>query len=457
MNTLEQIYKPGHIAPLSTFRVLFGILLFFHALSFFFNDSIHQIFYAPGFFFSAYGLDWVRPLPYPGMYILFGALALLGLMISAGYYFRLSSILFVGLYAYVSSIDRSQASQFSNFYLLTTFFLALLPSHRYFSLDILRNPSLRVDYIPRWCIWVIKLQVAFLFFNAGLAKLNHDWLFLSEPFTSWIHTYWGDSLIGRFFTNDAVAMMSCWGIVIVEFLGPVAMFFSLTKTKVYIFLSIYLLGSFLLLPTGFMPFQIILLSTVFLNENKHHNITSRIAYFLNDFFQFNPKVFRSGRNLMLAYKNKLIIPLFFTWIFGLLIISNISLFVQDLEVGFDLKPLRISDKLIINNLQGSLRLFVHGASDSNQQEINLKEYLTENQIQAVSVNPDLLMQYVRYLKKENKMVLDEVSIYAVAAISRNGKDFQPFINPKINLATYKGSTKGLLLSMDQVQKNYPPK
>jgi hypothetical protein len=445
MNTLEHLHKPGHIAPIATFRFLFGLILFFHSISFFFNDAIKTIFEEPNYFFSHSGFEWLIPLPLPWMYVLFGALSVLALMISAGLFFRVSSILFLIIYLYVSNIDKAQAYQFSDFYSLTLFIVLLLPSHRYFSLDILRKPSLRVDYIPRWCSWVLKIQVAMVFFDAGLSKLNTTWLLESQPFLTWVNNYWGNGFLGNIFSIQAVAMFTCWFIVFVEFAGPVAMFFSKTKVKVYIFLSIFLLFSFLLLPTGFLPIQIILLSTIYLSESLHHNVTSRTAYFLNDFLQFNPKVFKSGRNLMLAYKNKLIVPLFFTWMFSILVFSNLSHFITYWKSEDKLKDLRISDKLIINKKEGKLKLYVYDEIDSTMTEIDLDQELTSKQLNAMAVNPSLLLQYSKYLNKKFLASGDEnIQINADAFISYNGKSFERFIDPKLNLAAYTGSIEGVI-------------
>jgi hypothetical protein len=397
------------------------------------------------------GLAWLKPLPQPFMHVLFAIMAFLSLMISVGYFFRFSSLLFIVIYLYVSSIDKAQAHLFSNFFLLTTVFLAILPSHRYFSLDILRNPSLRVDFIPRWCVWVIKLQVAFLFINAGMAKLNQDWLLQAQPFTRWVELYWSGTAIGNILIKPSVAIITCWLIVFIELAGPVAMFFSRTKTKVYIVLSLYLLSSFILFPAGFLPVQMILLSTVFLGENLHHNLTSRIAYFLNDFISFNPKVFKSGRNLMLAYKNKLIIPLFFTWIFGLLIISQLNGFLQDFRTGIEIKSLRISDELIINEQQGRLRLFLVHRDSIKTFEIDLNKDLNKEQIASMSVRPDLLLQYIRHVKAQYVDDESDYSMHAEAFISQNGKDFRPYINPEINLAEFDGAARDLIIQ--QVANN----
>jgi len=439
MNTLEQLYKPGHIAPLATFRLIFGAILFFHVLSFFFNGLIVELFIEPSFFFHAANLTWLKPLPVAGMYTVFGILALLAFLISIGFLFRYAAILFLLLYFYVSHIDIAQSAHFSDFYLLTLFILTVLPAHRYFSLDILRKPSLRVDFIPRWCIWAIKIQVAMLFFSAGLAKLNSQWLIECQPFLTWVNMYWGNGLLGKTFSTPWIAKLTCWFIVIVEFAGPVAMFFSKTKTKVYLFLTAFLLFSFILLPTGLLPIQIILLSTIYLSEKLHHNLTSRIAYFANDFLNFNPRVFKSGRNLMLAYKNKIIIPLFFTWMYGIILFSNVNIFISYLKDDHHLKDLKISEKLIINKKEGHLKLLI-----DNDLEVDLDYELTPSQIRAMSVDPSLMLQFSRHLKqkyRENEAYQD---IKADAYISLNGKQYQRFINPNINLANFTGKSEELL-------------
>ena len=50
----------------------------------------------------------------------------------------------------------------------------LVPAHRSFSLDVLRNPELERTHVPAWTINIFKLQLGMVYFFAGVAKLNAD-------------------------------------------------------------------------------------------------------------------------------------------------------------------------------------------------------------------------------------------------------------------------------------------
>ena len=61
-----------------------------------------------------------------------------------------------------------------------------VPAHRSFSMDVLRNPALEVATAPAWTINIFKLQLGIVYFFAGLAKLNPDWLFDAMPLRIWL-------------------------------------------------------------------------------------------------------------------------------------------------------------------------------------------------------------------------------------------------------------------------------
>lgn len=148
---------------------------------------------------------------------------------------------------------------------------------------------------------------------------------------------------------------------------------------------------------------------------------------------------------MLAYKNRLIVPLFFTWMFSILVFSNLSHFITYWKSEDKLKDLRISDKLIINKKEGKLKLYVYDEIDSTMTEIDLDQELTSKQLNAMAVNPSLLLQYSKYLNKKFLASVDEnIQINADAFISYNGKGFERFIDPKLNLAAYTGSIEGVI-------------
>ena len=73
------VFHPINIAPLLTFRILFGGMMMVGAIRFMYQGWIERLYIEPQFFFKFYGFEWAQPLGETGMYAL-----LFTIIISAG-------------------------------------------------------------------------------------------------------------------------------------------------------------------------------------------------------------------------------------------------------------------------------------------------------------------------------------------------------------------------------------
>lgn len=53
--------QPVSIAPLATFRIAFGLLMFFSMLRFLWRGWVNTVYVTPEFHFTYMGFDWVQP------------------------------------------------------------------------------------------------------------------------------------------------------------------------------------------------------------------------------------------------------------------------------------------------------------------------------------------------------------------------------------------------------------
>ena len=152
-------------------------MMFFSILRFAAKGWIYDLYVKPQFFFAYPGFEWLKPLGASGMYFVFAALALSFLMVMLGLFYRVSSVAAFLLFTYVELLDRSNYLNHYYFISIVSFLLCFLPAHRFFSLDVKRKPSLKITHIPFWMTAAIKLQLGMVYFFAGVAKINYDWLF----------------------------------------------------------------------------------------------------------------------------------------------------------------------------------------------------------------------------------------------------------------------------------------
>lgn len=176
---------PVDVAPLVCFRILFGVVVLWEVVRYFRYGWIEQFYVRPVFHFTYYGFDWVRPWPGVGMHLHFAALGLLALLIAVGLWYRVATVLFCAAFTYVFLFD--EVLYLNHWYLicLLAFLLTFLPAHRALSVDAWRKPALRAGTAPAWTLWVLRAQIALVYFHAGVAKLNGDWLG-GAPLGGWL-------------------------------------------------------------------------------------------------------------------------------------------------------------------------------------------------------------------------------------------------------------------------------
>lgn len=164
------ILKDHSIAPLVTFRVLFGFIMIVGFIRFAANGWIQELYIEPDYFFTYTWFDWVKPWGSLGMYVMFALMFLGALGIMLGWFYRFTSVLFFLLFTYVELIDKTNYLNHYYFVSLIAFLLIWVPANKNFSLDVRRGAIMPVTHVSAWCINIFKWQLLLVYFFAGLAK-----------------------------------------------------------------------------------------------------------------------------------------------------------------------------------------------------------------------------------------------------------------------------------------------
>ena len=101
----------------------------------------------------------------------------------------------------------NQAIYLNHYYLiaLLAFLLVISPAGRAYSLDARHRPDLRVDRIPAWMLFALRLQIGVVYFYAGVAKLNSDWLLEAQPLRLWLSARSDWPVLGPLLAEPAIA------------------------------------------------------------------------------------------------------------------------------------------------------------------------------------------------------------------------------------------------------------
>jgi hypothetical protein len=425
--------KTVSIAPLITFRIVFGLLMFLSIVRFWWNGWINTIYVQPKFHFTYLGFDWVQPLGNIGMHLVFLCIGLSALMIVFGLFYRFATILFFLSFTYVELIDVTTYLNHYYFISLVAFLLIFLPANKDYSLDMRLHPEQRRLTVPAWCVGILRFQMAVVYIFAGIAKLNPDWLFEALPMRIWLPGKTHLPIVGNLMYEAWVAYLFSWfGAVYDLFIA----FFLLNKKSrpfAFAFVLIFHIATAIFFPAiGMFPYVMIANSLIFFSADFHQKIQSYLPFYKNrvknstsatQTYQYHFKsLMKAGLYCYIAFQ--LIFP------FRYLLYPG-HLFWH--EEGF-----RFSWRVMLMEKSGATYFTIKDKESHQFFEVNNSEFLTPFQEKMMSTQPDLILKYAHYLSGEyRKRGIHNPEVYAEVFVSLNGQRSTLLIDSSVNLAAEK--------------------
>jgi hypothetical protein len=255
---------PVDVASLAAFRVLFGLVMAAGMIRFLAKGWVTEIYLRPQFHFPFPGFEWVRPWPDAWMHLHFAALAILALMIAAGFCYRAAAVLFCLGFAYVELLD--QTAYLNHYYLINLFsgLLIFLPAHRAWSVDAWLKPSLKCDAAPACALHLLRFQIGVVYLFAGLAKLNSDWLLQAQPLRIWLAARSDLPLIGPWLAQEWVAYAASWFGAVYDLTIVFLLLRRQTRLVAFLAVVFFHVATWILFNIGMFPWIMIASSTLFL-------------------------------------------------------------------------------------------------------------------------------------------------------------------------------------------------
>jgi hypothetical protein len=424
-----------HIAPLAVLRMAFGFVMLISTLRFIAKGWVRDFYIKPKFHFPFYGFEWIKPLPAIAMYAVFALMAVACLFIIIGLFYRLSITTFLLCFLYIELIDKTYYLNHYYFVSIFTFLLMLVPAQRYFSLDVLRKPSIKVTQVPAWTINIFKAQLFLVYFLAGVSKLNYDWLFNAMPLRMWLPAKSGLPLIGAYLCESWAAYVACWFGAVFDLAIGFLLLYKPTRKAGYLFVIIFHLFTGWLFKIGMFPFIMIATTTIFFSENFHNNF----IYFLRRLFRSNALPDNdTAVSLHLPTTKK-------RFIYSLLILYAVVQIV--LPFRYILYPgkllwteegYRFSWRVMLMEKGGTTYFYIRDSKTQRQWEVINSEFLTPFQEHMMETQPDMILQFAHYLHDVYlKKGINDPIVTVESYVTLNGSGSRLYIDPKVNLAKEK--------------------
>jgi len=392
---------------------------------------IERYYLLPKFHFTFFGFGWVKVPAGDGMYYLYALLGILACFITLGLFYRVAAALyFLGL-SYVFLLEKAYYLNHVYLICLISFLLVFIPCNRSFSLDALLNPKVRSRFVPAWCLWLLRVQVAIPYFYGGLAKLNADWLH-GEPMRTWLAARTGAPYVGQYFTQESVVYLFSYGGLGFDLLIVPLLLVRRTRAFAYTFAVMFHLANAYFFSIGIFPWLMIAATSIFFLPNWPRRLLARVQrkeWHPEEEFSCMPQVTPLNRLLttyfLVSYVSfQLLMP------FRQALYPGNSSWTQEGHL--------FSWNMKLDRKEALTIFHVTDPDTKKTWEISLRRslsILTSRQYANMTSEPEMILQFSHHLANGfKKGGFPDVEVRAHATVSLNGRPSQLLIDPSVNLA-----------------------
>ncbi len=418
-----------HIAPLVSFRILFGLIMLVSIIRFYLKGWIESIYIQPELHFKYYGFEWIKDFDATGMYLLFGTLAISCLFVALGFLYRLSSITFFLTFTYIELIDKTTYLNHYYFVSIMGFLLIFLPAHRYFSLDIFFKITEKFTHVPQWTISSIKLQLGIVYVFAGIAKIHPEWLLDAMPLKIWLPANSHLPLIGWLFKYVWIHYAFSWMGMFYDLTIPFVLLNKKWRPWGYVAVIVFHMLNTFMFNIGMFSYIMILSALIFFSEDFHQKF---ISYLALPFKKGQATI--SDKKLYFSFSTRKLLTIVFITHFFIQIVFPFRYVLYPGKLFWNEEGFRFSWRVMLIEKMGYLSMKIKNPETGHQFEVDNRKFLTKFQEKMTSTQPDMILQYAQFLKKEytNQGIKNPI-ITADCYVTLNGRPSQLLIDPTIDL------------------------
>jgi hypothetical protein len=444
---------PIDAAWLGAFRILFGLVMAVSMARFVGNDLVEPLFVEPSFHFKYWGFEWVEPLPGAGMHWLFAALVALALSMALGLVFRLSAALFALGLTYIQLIDVS--TYLNHYYLasLLAFLLSVSPAARTWSLDAWlaarRGERVEPQVARAWHV-LFRAQIGLVYFFAGIAKAQPDWLIHGQPLRIWLGANTELPVLGALFMLPGAAVVMSWCGFLFDTTIVGFLLWGRTRPFAYAVVILFHTVTRTLFPIGMFPVIMVLSALVFFSPGWPRRLGTTLRS-LATRLRVRPAVVaapgpegvsrpetalgpEAARPFPLDRRAKLGLAIGGAYCL-IQLLMPLRTFVYGGNVLWHEQGMRFSWRVMVRAKGGSTTFVVRRTDTGAVAYVNPREILTSLQEAEMSGQPDLILQVARHLEERlRERGFGPVEVFADSRVSLNGRRAVRFIDPAVDLS-----------------------
>lgn len=421
---------------------------------------VETLYDEPTFYFKFYGFGWVPEVSGLGAYALYSVIFLSALGIAFGAFYRVATVVFFLSFSWAELMDAT--NYLNHYYLvcLLSFLLIFMPAHRFYSFDAWRNSEISKLGIPKWCRPAIMLQLAIVYFFAGLAKLNTDWLFNAMPLAVWLPTKADFPVLGPLFAQQWTAYAFSWFGAFYDLTIVGWLLWKPTRNLAYVAVLAFHLLTWLLFNIGLFP--LIMMTSTLIFFPAESGLMQTAKQLLSAIFGQQPHVdlsqqpdrtpaqsgqsaafwesfhgsSRYGRTekMGLVFNSSQRLPL--VLFFAIQLLLPLRSLAYPGSTYWTEEGYRFGWRVMLVEKSGQATFYVHDPETGRQAEVDNREFLTKFQEKQMAIQPDFILQYAHYLAQVfgERYGIQRPKVTADVFVALNGRPSARLIDPSVDLA-----------------------
>jgi hypothetical protein len=474
MNTALSKYwnSDTDAAPLAVFRILFGGIMLFSMLRFQHYGWIEKLYIEPQFFFSYLGFEWVKPL---GIYTygLFFLCGLAAFFVMIGWQYRVAIITFFLSFTYIELMDKTNYLNHYYFVSCIAFLLCFLPANARYSIDASRG--LINASVPKWTIDSIKLMLSIVWFYAGLAKLNSDWLIEAQPLSIWLKAKYDIPVLGALLQKETFHYLFSWSGALYDLAIPFMLWYAGTRNLAFLAVVVFHILTWVLFPIGVFPWVMIGSALIFFDASAYHHFFRNLRKSFS-FAELVPSPIAKGpRHSIVSFgqktlpysevedhmpiasssdsisgsarrhysaKGRWLVPGVLTLFFIVQIILPFRHLAYPGELFWTEEGYRFSWRVMLMEKAGYANFKVVDPETDRSFYVQNGNFLNPLQEKQMATQPDFILEFAHHLQDHfQREGINDPGIYVESYVALNGRTSRPFVDPTVDLTTIAPSLK----------------
>ena len=384
-----------------------------------YDGWVEHVYISAPFRFNFIGFEFLQNLNGEIMYLYFSIAVAMALLVIFGLFYRPAIIILTLLWA---GVYFSQKGHYNNHYylmLLIGSLMSIMPANKRASLDVKFGITKASNVCYKWCIQLFIIQIAIVYVYASIAKMYPDWL-LAKPVQIWFSSRANHPTFGFLFGNKAFCFFISYMGIIFDLLIVPALLWKRTRSLSVVAMLIFHYFNGVVFGIGVFPFLAMSLNVFFFPGKTFDNvlgIETKIA-------ELEPPSLST---------QKLITGIFCIYIVWQVLTPLRHHLIKG-DVLWTEEGHRMSWRMMLRTKKGNAKFKVVNKKTDSTWYVHPEKHMLSYQAKDVASKPDFIWQFSQRLKdKYNKKGLD-VSVYAYARCSVNGRPYKYMVDTTVDLA-----------------------